>query len=88
MVEPTEEQKELAEKLKILDENVKILWGVKGLVTLVDGLITIPITKDVDTSVHNFLMEYSALFGFKKDLSNLKFITKTYGLDTYHIRYQ
>jgi len=88
MVEPTEEQKELAEKLRILDANIKILWGGKGLVTLIDGLITIPITKDIDESVSHFLMEYSALFGFKKDLSDLKFINKTYGIDTYHIKYQ
>jgi len=26
--------------------------------------------------------------GSKKDLSDLKFITKTYGLDTHHIKYQ
>ncbi|KCZ70334.1 Zinc metalloprotease (elastase) [Candidatus Methanoperedens nitroreducens] len=88
MVEPAEEQKELAEKLKILDENIKILWSGKGLVTLIDGLITIPVTKDIDESIRHFLMEYSALFGFKKDLSDLKFITKTYSLNTYHIRYQ
>lgn len=56
--------------------------------TLIDGIITIPITKDVDESVRHFLMEYSALFGFKKDISDLKFITKTYSLDTHHIRYQ
>ncbi len=88
MVEPTEEQNELAEKLKILNKDIKILWKGTGVVSLVDGLITIPITKDIDESVRHFLMEYSALFGFKKDLSDLKFINKSYGYDTYHINYQ
>lgn len=87
MVEPTEEQNELAEKLKILNKDIKILWKGTGVVSLVDGLITIPITKDIDESVRHFLMEYSALFGFKKDLSDLKFINKSYGHDTYHINY-
>ncbi len=88
MVEPTEEQKELAEKLKILDANIKILWRETGVVSLIDGLIKIPVTKDIDESIRHFLVEYSALFGFKKDISDLKFITKTYGIDTYHITYQ
>ncbi len=88
MVEPTEEQNELAEKLKILDKDIKILWKGTGVVSLIDGLITIPITKDIDESVRHFLMEYSALFGIKKDLSDLKFINKSYGHDTHHIKYQ
>ncbi len=88
MSEPTGEQKELAEKLKILDKDVKILWNLKGLVSLIDGLITIPIIKDIDESVRHFLMEYSALFGIRKDLSDLKFANKVYGIDTSHIKYQ
>ncbi|PWB52735.1 MAG: hypothetical protein C3F06_07435 [Candidatus Methanoperedenaceae archaeon] len=88
MIEHTDEQNELVEKLKILDENVKILWSGKGIVSLIDGLITIPITKDIDESVRHFLMEYSALFGIKKDVSDLKFIAKSYDHDTYHIKYQ
>ncbi len=88
MAEPSEEQKESVEKLKILDADIKILWSEKGVVSMIDGLIPIPITKDIDESVRHFLMEYSTLFGFKKDISDLKFITKTYGLDAYHITYQ
>jgi Zn-dependent metalloprotease len=88
MTEHTDEQNELVAKLKILDEDVKILWSAKGIVSLIDGLITIPITKDIDESVRHFLMEYSALFGIKKDISDLKFTEKSYGLDTYHIKYQ
>jgi Zn-dependent metalloprotease len=88
MTEPTVEQNELAEKLKILDKDIKILWKGTGVVSLIDGLITIPVVKDIDESVRHFLMEYSALFGFKKDLSDLKFITKAYGFDTVHIKYQ
>ena len=88
MIEHTEEQNELVEKLKILDKNIKILWMDTGIVSLIDGLITIPITKDIDDSVRHFLMEYSALFGFKKDLSDMKFTTKNYGIDTFHIIYQ
>src|SRR5574340_476281 len=88
MVEPTAEQKELAEKLKILDKDIKILWKGTGVVSLINGLITIPVMKDIDESVRHFLMEYSALFGFKKDLSDLKFINKAYGFDTVHIKYQ
>ncbi len=88
MIDHTEEQNELVEKLKILDENIKILWSEKGIVSLIDGLITIPIVKDIDESVRHFLMEYSALFGTKKDISDLKFIIKTYGLDSHHIKYQ
>jgi hypothetical protein len=88
MTEPTVEQNELAEKLKILDKDIKILWKGTGVVSLIDGLITIPIVKDIDESVRHFLMEYSALFGFKKDLSDLKFISKSYGHDTQHIKYQ
>ncbi len=88
MVEPTEEQNELTEKLKILDKDIKILWKETKVVSLIDGLITIPITKDIDESVRHFLMEYSALFGIKKDLSDLKFINKSYGHDTQHIKYQ
>ncbi len=88
MVEPTEEQNELAEKLKILDKDVKILWKGTGVVSLINGLITIPVVKDIDESVRHFLMEYSSLFGFKKDISDLKFISKAYGFDTVHIKYQ
>src|SRR5574341_2467658 len=89
MPEPTEEQKELTEKLKILDKDVNILYNMtKGLVTTIDGLITIPITKDIDTSVHHFLEEYSPLFGIKKDLSDLKFINRVYGPETTHVKYQ
>ncbi len=88
MIEPNDEQKELAEKLKILDKDVKILWSLKGIVSLIEGLITIPITKDVDDSVRHFLMEYSALFGFKNDLSDMKFTAKNYGIDAFHIKYQ
>ncbi len=88
MIEHTEEQNELVEKLKILDKSIKILWSEKGIVSMIDGLITIPITKDIDESVRHFLMEYSALFGVKKDISDLKFINKSYGRDTYHIKYQ
>jgi hypothetical protein len=88
MTDRTDEQNELVEKLKILDESVKILWSGKGIVSHIEGLITIPITKDVDESVRHFLMEYSALFGIKKDLSGLKFIIKSYGRDSYHIKYQ
>ena len=67
---------------------VKILWNKKGIVSLIDGAITIPITKDIDESVRHFLMEYSALFGNKKDISDLKFTNKSYDHDTYHIKYQ
>ncbi len=88
MVEYTDEQKELVEKLKILDKNIRILLNDKGLVSTIDGIIPIPVTKDMDTSVRHFLMEYSDMFGFKKDLSDLKFINKTYGIDTYHLNYQ
>ncbi len=88
MTERTDEQNELVEKLKILDETVKILWSGKGIVSLIDGVITIPITKDIDESVRHFLMEYSALFGIKKDISDLKFTNKSYDHDTYHIKYQ
>lgn len=84
----TDEQKELTEKLKILDKNIKILWKETGVASLIDGLITIPITKDVDDAVRHFLMEYSPLFGIKKDLSDLKFITKTHGIDSIHVTYQ
>ncbi len=88
MIENTEEQIELVEKLKILDQNIKILWRETGVVSLIDGLIAIPIIKDIDEAVSHFLMEYSALFGIKKDLSDLKFINKTYGFETQHITYQ
>ena len=77
MIENTQEQKELTEKLKILDENVKIKWRGTGMASQIEGLIKIPITKDIVESVRHFLIEYSALFGFKKDLSDLKFIDKT-----------
>ncbi len=88
MIEHTEEQNVLVEKLKILDEKIRILWREKGTVSQIDGHITIPIVKDIDESVRNFLMEYSPLFGMKKDLSDLKFITKAYGPETSHIKYQ
>ncbi len=45
-------------------------------------------TEHIDESVRHFLMEYSALFGVKKDISDLKFTNKTYDHDTYHIIYQ
>jgi Zn-dependent metalloprotease len=88
MIEHTEEQKELIEKLKILDENVKIKWRGTGVVSQIEGFIKIPITKDIDESVRHFLIEYSALFGIKKDLSDLKFANKTEGIKTIHITYQ
>ncbi len=88
MTEHTEEQNELIEKLKILDKDIKILWGKKGIVSLVEGLITIPVVKDIDEAVRHFLMEYSPLFGIKRDMSDLKFITKASGIDTLHIKYQ
>lgn len=88
MAELIEEQVELVEKLKIQDEKIKILWRETGVVSLIDGLIAIPITKDCDEAVRHFLMEFSALFGIEKDLTDLKFVTKTYGLDTQHITYQ
>ena len=88
MIEHTQEQKELTEKLKILDENIKIKWRGTGVVSQIKGLIKIPITKDIDESVRHFLIEYSALFGIKKDLSDLKFTNKTEGIETIHIKYQ
>jgi len=54
MAELNEEQKELVEKLKILDENIKILWRDTGIVSLIDGLITIPITKNIDEAGQSF----------------------------------
>lgn len=88
MVELTDEQKELTEKLKILDKGIKILWKETGFVSLIDGSIAIPVTKNIDESIRHFLMEYSDLFGNKKDLSDLKFINKSHGFDTVHIKYQ
>jgi Zn-dependent metalloprotease len=88
MIEHTQEQKELIEKLKILDENIEIKWRGTGVVSLIKGLIKIPITKDIDESVRLFLIEYSALFGIKRDLADLKFANKTEGIKTIHIRYQ
>ncbi|NJD77619.1 MAG: hypothetical protein FIB08_11070 [Candidatus Methanoperedens sp.] len=88
MFELTGEQEELAERLKNLDKDVKILWNRKGVVSMIDGLITIPVIRDIDESVRHFLMEYSALFGIRNDLSDLKFTTKVYGIGTSHIRYQ
>ncbi|HEY9247116.1 MAG TPA: hypothetical protein VIO11_09745, partial [Candidatus Methanoperedens sp.] len=88
MTEHTGEQSELAEKLRILDEDIKILWNSKGVVSLLEGLITIPIVKDIDESVRHFLIEYCALFGIRKDLSDLKFVTKAYGINISHMKYQ
>jgi len=88
MIEHTEEQKELTEKLKILDENIKIQWRRTGVVSLIKGLIEIPMTKDIDESVRHFLIEYSALFGIKRDLSDLKFSNKAEGIKIIHITYQ
>jgi Zn-dependent metalloprotease len=88
LLELTQEQKELTEKLKILDENIEIKWRGIGVVSMIKGLIKIPITKDIDESVRHFLIEYSALFGIKSDLSDLKFINKAEGIETIHIRYQ
>jgi Zn-dependent metalloprotease len=88
MIEHTQEQKELIEKLKILDENIEIKWRSTGVVSQLKGLIKIPMTKEIDESIRNFLIEYSALFGIKRNLSDLKFIRKTEGIDTIHIRYQ
>lgn len=88
MTELTDEQKYLTEKLKILDPDINILWRKTGVASMVGGLLTIPISKHIDDSVYNFLKEYSAIFGIKSDLSDLKFVNKSYGYDTSHIKYQ
>jgi hypothetical protein len=88
MVEPAEKQIELEEKLKNHGENIRILWDKRGIVSQIDGLITIPVQKDIEESVRDFLMKYSALLGIKLDLSDLKFVSKAEGLGTIHFRYQ
>ncbi len=88
MVQPAEEQIALVEKLRFFDENLKIWWSEEGVVSRIDGLIAIPLLEDIEESVRNFLMEYSPLFGFKRDLSDLRFIVKVEGYNTFHIKYQ
>lgn len=88
MVELTKEQIELEKKLKHLDKNLKIRWNEEGFVSQVDGLITIPLIKDIEESICGFLMEYRDLFGIRIDISDLKFISKAEGLGTVHIKYQ
>ncbi len=88
MVESSENQIELAEKLRKHGENLRISWGKTGTVTQLDGLITIPLLKDIEESVRHFLMRYRALFGIKLDLSDLKFVSKADGLGTVHFKYQ
>jgi hypothetical protein len=88
MVEPAEKQIELEEKLKNHGENIRILWDKKGIVSQIDGLITIPVREDIKESVRHFLMKYSALLGIRLDLSDLKFVSKADGFGTIHFRYQ
>src|SRR5574341_354198 len=77
----------LEARLRRHGKNISIQWN-KGMVSQVDGLIKIPLHDDINKSVRNFLMEYSALFGIKIDLSDLEFIGKADGIGTVHIRYQ
>ncbi len=86
MVE-SDKRKKLEAKLRRHGKNIRILWN-KGVVSQVDGLIKIPLHDDINESVRNFLMEHSALFGIKIDLSDLEFIGKADGIGTVHIRYQ
>ena len=88
MIEPGKKQIELEDKLRSLGENIRILWSKTGIVSQIDGLITIPLRKDIEESVRHFLMKYSELFGIKIDLSDLKFVSKAEGLGTIHFRYQ
>ncbi len=84
---PTEEQNTLIEKLRLLDKSLKIQWSKKGLVSQIDGLISIPLLKNLEESVRCFLMEYSTLLGARKDLSDLKLVCKSGGLGTVHMHY-
>lgn len=88
MVEPAGNQIGLIEKLKHHGKNIRISWSKTGVVSQIDGLITIPLIKNVDESINDFLMEYGTLFGIKIDLSDLKFIGKADGLGTIHFKYQ
>jgi len=88
MVELTKEQIKLEKKLKRLDKNLTIQWNERGVVSQIDGLISISPGKNFEESICDFLMEYSELFGVRIDLSDLKFISKADGLGTVHIKYQ
>ncbi len=88
MVEPAGNQIGLIEKLKHHGKNIRISWSKTGVVSQIDGLITIPLIKNVDESINDFLMEYGTLFGIKIDLSDLKFIGKADGFGTIHFKYQ
>jgi len=87
MVEP-EKQVEFVEQLKSHGKNIRILWDKKGIVSQIDGTITILLHEDIEESVRHFLMKYSGLLGIKLDLSDLKFVSKADGLGTIHFRYQ
>jgi len=88
MVEPDKKQIKLEEKLRPLGENIRILRSKKRFVSQIDGLITIPLRKDIEESVRHFLMKHNELFGIKIDLSDLKFVSKAEGLVTVHFKYQ
>lgn len=88
MIEPTEEQFALAEKLRLLDEHLHIRWSKEGVPFQIDGIIPISIYESIEESVRCFLKEYRKLFRMKQNLSDLKFIRKANGLGTIHIEYQ
>ncbi len=88
MIEPGKKQTEIEEKLRHFGENIRILWGKTGIVSQIDGLIIIPLRKDIEESVRHFLMKYSERLGIKIDFFDLKFVSKADGIGTVHFKYQ
>ncbi len=61
MIEPDRKLIELGKKIREVGENIRILWSKTGIVSKIDGLITIPLQEDIEDSVRQFLMKYRVM---------------------------